>query len=143
VLSDGGRMKWQFTVVLVLVLSGATVSGQGATTNWIGRWTSTVTPGRGEAPAITAAFTVENRDGKLLVTLQEDREPYPASVFVRSKSESLLVVKPPSTARGTRMYIIRPTGLDRVQLELFFEYANARQGDSFYYSEVFARVRKE
>ncbi len=128
-------------VLLAIVFQTGTPGGGNNSATLTGKWISTVTPGPREAPMIAPTLTIEERDTRLFIVFEGERERYPATVFVASKTESLLVAKTPAARGGTRMIIVRPNGDARVSLELFYEYPDSRRLENFYYSEVFRKAR--
>ena len=108
-----------------------------------GRWKSTVTPGPNEAPAIPAAFSVEAKDGKFIVTFDgKDTTPHPAQDFQgAAPGEIFLLLKVAGPGTATRTIVLRPAGRDQIREEIFFEYPEGNRNHSYFYSEVFKRVQ--
>jgi len=129
-------MQWFLATVLAFTLQAAASDQPGSLA---GKWVSTVKPGPGEAPAIWPAFSIEQKEKKLVVTFDKDATPYEATSYELTKGVSLLTVKMPPTPRGTKLVVIRPLPGGQVRLELYTEYPDGDRRRNFYYEEVFKK----
>jgi len=107
-----------------------------------GKWTSTVKPGPGEAPAISPSFTIQIADGNATVSLSGEKEAHQVTVFEAEKGQPFLVFRTPHSRGGTRLIIIRPIGPNQIRFEMFVERLQGKPRN-FYYAEVFTQDRQQ
>ena len=130
---------WRLLIALLLIGSAADSESSQATSlaPLAGRWKSTATPVKGEAPAVEPDILVETKGGTVMVTMGLQGSPMAATAFDGGR---FLLLKRETAGKAAITIIIRPADAGRVRVEYFFEYPG-RGSQNFYYSEIFARAK--
>jgi hypothetical protein len=124
---------------VVLAVSMQLAPGGTSPSTMAGRWTSTVQPRAGEAPAINPSFVVEVISDNVTVGFGGEKERYPATAFRDEQGQFVLVLKSPDHRGGIRTFIVRPIAAGQVRLEVFVERQQSGKAANFCFSEVFRK----
>lgn len=108
--------------------------------DFVGKWSSTRVPPKGEAPIVAASFTIaKTTDSRMTIAFAGSATPHPA-IFFGNEQGGILMVRRETETGAKQMIVLRSLDADKLQFEIYVEYGEQSRSN-FQYSEVFKRLR--